>query len=195
MHFVPAKGDAEVAALRPALFCVQVDPRWQIVQDSEGRLRIRKAMRTKNFTKVDQSAVDTVYNVVVLSDALQLARTEHGPCTWYVATVSHGSEQMLSKRIVPLRLVGCITRQCLLAALSCCCVSRRLNCFNALGSWLRLKGTTQTCTWRCDNMHRCIGGTLTVPPPPPPHEINFNPANVLLQALQMVLCCFSGEGD
>ncbi|WIA09018.1 hypothetical protein OEZ85_008432 [Tetradesmus obliquus] len=29
----------------------QVDPRWQIVEDSEKRLRLRRVMRTKNFTK------------------------------------------------------------------------------------------------------------------------------------------------
>jgi hypothetical protein len=34
------------------LIFVQVDPRWQIIEDSEQRLRLRRVMRTKNFTKV-----------------------------------------------------------------------------------------------------------------------------------------------
>ncbi|KAF6266724.1 pterin 4 alpha carbinolamine dehydratase-domain-containing protein [Scenedesmus sp. NREL 46B-D3] len=33
------------------LMPVQVDARWQIVEDSEKRLRLRRVMRTKNFTK------------------------------------------------------------------------------------------------------------------------------------------------
>eukprot|EP00775_Hariotina_reticulata_P013736 gene13736-13857_t len=32
-------------------YCKQIDPRWQIVEDGQKRLRIRKAVRTKNFTK------------------------------------------------------------------------------------------------------------------------------------------------
>jgi hypothetical protein len=35
---------------------LQVDARWQIVEDSEKRLRLRRVMRTKNFTKVGSLA-------------------------------------------------------------------------------------------------------------------------------------------
>lgn len=54
-----AKREAEYMGLHPMVmdrptaekYKEQVDPRWQIVEDSEKRLRLRRVMRTKNFTK------------------------------------------------------------------------------------------------------------------------------------------------
>jgi hypothetical protein len=34
------------------VFSVQLDPRWQLVRDTQDRLRIKRQLRTKNFTKV-----------------------------------------------------------------------------------------------------------------------------------------------
>eukprot|EP00882_Tetradesmus_deserticola_P001423 GHRQ01001539.1.p1 GENE.GHRQ01001539.1~~GHRQ01001539.1.p1 ORF type:complete len:179 (+),score=37.46 GHRQ01001539.1:159-695(+) len=54
-----AKREAEYMGLHPMVmdrptaekYKEQVDPRWQIIEDTEKRLRLRRVMRTKNFTK------------------------------------------------------------------------------------------------------------------------------------------------
>lgn len=42
----------DCAALVGSFFSLQVDPRWQLVRDSENRLRMKRQLRTKNFVKV-----------------------------------------------------------------------------------------------------------------------------------------------
>jgi hypothetical protein len=58
---------------------VQVDPCWQIVEDSEKRLRLRRVMRTKNFTKVGSLATPQLMCMRSVIDLSTLAAVSSLP--------------------------------------------------------------------------------------------------------------------